>query len=84
MYPNNKHRGYSNAWAVGCEALEDVLAAIPMHLPVSVEISRHLKSLYLFRQSAITDMGTETTAVLPHTVTHYLCENCWDYVDPNG
>ena len=51
-------------------ALEDVLAAIPVHLPVSVEISRHLKSLYLFRQSAITDLGTETTAVLPHTVTH--------------
>ena len=49
-------------------ALEDVLAAIRVHLPVSVEIPRHLKSLYLFRQSAMTDLGTETTAVLPHTV----------------
>lgn len=65
-------------------ALEDVLAVIRMHQPVSVEIPRHLKSLYLFRQSAMTDLVTEAAAVLPHTVTHYVCGNCWDSVDPNG
>lgn len=63
-------------------ALEDVLSTIRVHLPVSVQIPCHLRSLYMFRQYASTSSVAATA--LPHTTTHHVCGNCWDITDSKG